>query len=569
MDRRDFFRGVATPQQPLQTTVQPKPAQRERPQPVTPRVQSGIKPYQQALSEEELIHLLKRTLFGASKADIDFFKGKTLDQVVDALLTVSGTTTTVPVKTYTPGSTTPANDPDLALTAGQPWINVHTNDGSVNGGRRTSFKAWWMGQMIHQQRNIQEKMVLFWHHHFATETNDISNGIACYLYNKTLREHALGNFKAFVKAITLDPAMLRYLNGERNLKNAPDENYARELQELFTVGKGPDSKYTEDDVKQAARVLTGFRVRYTDITSYFDAAQHDTGNKAFSAFYGNKTITGKTGADGAKELDELLDMIFATQEVAKHVVRNIYRWFVYYEIDAQVEQDVIAPLATIFRNSGYNIKTVMVALLKSEHFFDPLNRGCQIKSPVDLVVGSVREFGTVFPDASDYATNYLFWGWLQTNAANMQQNIGDPPDVSGWKAYYQEPLYYEIWINSDTLPKRNQFTDTMILNGYTRNSKTIRFDAIAFARQMPNPRDPNQLISDAVKYLYRIGLSASTQTQIKRDILLSGQSQDHYWTDAWDLYIANPNDNAAMTTVRTRLRNLFQYLMNLAEFQLA
>jgi len=568
MDRRDFL-AVGKPAGNTTGAVGLKKQEPARQKEYTPRVQSGINPYKQTLAEDDLIHLLKRTLFGASPADVNFFKGKSLDQVVNELLTITGTTTTVPVKTYTPGATTPANDPDQSLAAGQPWVTVHTNDGSVNASRRASLKAWWMGQLVNQSRNVQEKMVLFWHHHFAAETADIGNGIACYLYNKTLRQYALGNFKAFVKAITLEPGMLRYLNGERNLKSAPDENYARELQELFTVGKGSGSKYTEDDVKQAARVLTGFRVNYANITSYFDANQHDTGSKTFSAFYGGKTITGKTGAAGAGELDELLDMIFATQEVAKHIVRNIYRWFVYYEIDTQVEQDVIAPLANIFRSSNYDIKALMTALLKSEHFFDPLNRGCQIKSPIDLVVGGVREFGTVFPAATDYATNYLMWSWLQTNAANMQQNIGDPPDVSGWKAYYQEPLFYEIWINSDTLPKRNQYTDTMIINGYTRNSITIRFDAIEFAKGMSKPGDPNLLLADVLKYLYRISLSAATIAQIKKDILLSGQAQDHYWTDAWDAYTANPTNAMAMTTVRTRLRNLFQYLMNLAEYQLA
>lgn len=568
MDRRDFLTvGNTIGAAPVATELRKQEPIRQKE--FSPRVQSGINPFKQTLAEDDLIHLLKRTLFGASPADVNFFRGKSLDQVVNALLTTNGTTTTVPLKNYAPGATTPANDPDQSLAAGQPWVTVHTNDGSVNASRRASFKAWWMGEMINQSRNIQEKMVLFWHHHFATETADIGNAAACYQYNKALRQNALGNFKTFVKAITLEPGMLRYLNGERNLKGAPDENYARELQELFTVGKGPGSQYTEDDVKQAAKVLTGFRVNYTNVTSYFDANQHDTGNKTFSAFYGNKTITGKTGAAGGGELDELLDMILATQEVAKHIVRNIYRWFVYYEIDAQVEQDVITPLANIFRSSNYDIKALMAALLKSEHFFDPLNRGCQIKSPIDLVVGSVREFGTVFPDAADYATNYLMWTWLQTNASNMQQNIGDPPDVSGWKAYYQEPLFYEIWINSDTLPKRNQYTDTMIINGYSRNSKTIRFDAIEFAKAMSKPGDPNLLLADVLKYLYRISVSASTIAQIKKDILLSGQAQDHYWTDAWDAYIANPTDNMAMTTVRTRLRNLFQYLMNLAEYQLA
>lgn len=568
MDRRDFFRtSINTGDEATATTLPappPPPTNRDV------RLQSGVQLYGGAWGKNELIHLLKRTMFGARKADVDFFSGKSMSAVVDALLTVPGNTSTVPVKVYTPNAqTTPANDPDLALAQGQPWVTVHTNDGSVNSGRRAAFKAWWVGQMVNQERNIQEKMVLFWHNHFATETVDISYGIGCYQHNVLLRKYALGNFKEMVKAITLDPAMLRYLNGEKNLKNAPDENYARELQELFTLGKGPDSKYTEEDVKQAARVLTGFRIKYADVTSYFDANQHDTGNKTFSSFYNNKIIAGKTGANGAQELDELLDMIFAQPEVAKHIVRKLYRWFVYYEIDAQVESDVITPLANLFRQGNYEIKPVMAALLKSEHFFDPLNQGCQIKSPADLVIGAVREFNVQFPVATDFANNYTMWSWLQTNTTNQQQNIGDPPDVSGWKAYYQEPQFYEIWINSDTLPKRNQFTDTMIINGYTRNGQTIRFDAIAFAKTLPNPGDPNALIDDSLLYLYRIPLSVASKTQIKKDILLSGQSDDHYWTDAWSFYMANPNDNMAMTTVRNRLRSLYQYFMNLAEYQLA
>ena len=109
----------------------------------------------------------------------------------------------------------------------------------------------------------------------------------------------------------------------------------------------------------------------------------------------------------------------------------------------------------------------------------------------------------------------------------------------------------------------------MIINGYTRNGQTIRFDAIAFAKTLPNPGDPNALIDDSLLYLYRIPLSVASKTQIKKDILLSGQSDDHYWTDAWSFYMANPNDNMAMTTVRNRLRSLYQYFMNLAEYQLA
>jgi hypothetical protein len=151
----------------------------------------------------------------------------------------------------------------------------------------------------------------------------------------------------------------------------------------------------------------------------------------------------------------------------------------------------------------------------------------------------------------------------------MQQNPGDPPDVSGWKAYYQEPQFYQIWINSDTLPKRNQFTDTMIMNGYTFSGKKIQIDGLAYARSLKNPEDPNLLIDELVEVLFQTELSAATKGQLKRDILLGGQAQDYYWSNAWNAFVTNPNDTANTNIVRTRLRDLIKYLMNLAEYQLA
>jgi uncharacterized protein (DUF1800 family) len=533
-------------------------------------VYSGVTPYTGSWGINEVVHLLKRTMFGSKKADVDFLLTLSPDKAVDYLLTIPGTAPSEPVKNYTPNAaTTPANDPDLALAQGASWVTAYSTDGSVNSGRRTSYKAWWMGLMINQERNIQEKMVLFWHNHFATETADISYGISCYKHNVTLRKYALGNFRQMVKAITLDPAMLKYLNGEQNRVGAPDENYGRELQELFTVGKGPASKYTEEDVKQAARVLTGYRVKYADFTTYFDKARHDTGNKTFSAFYGNKTITGLKDAAGETELDTLLDMIFQTQEVAKFLVRKLYRWFVYYDIDSTVEASVIEPLAKLFRDSNYEIKPVVSALLKSEHFYDASNQGCLIKSPLDVYIGLCREFSLVFPDGSDYVNAYNMWKYVADAAQSAQQNPGDPPDVAGWKAYYQEPLFNEIWINSDTLPKRNQFTDTLITTGYTSNGKKLLIDPVAFAASMPNTGNPNALISDSINYLLRMPLSQASRDQVKKDILLSGQVTDSYWTSAWIAYLANPTDKVALATVQTRLKELYKYIMNLPEYQLS
>jgi hypothetical protein len=151
----------------------------------------------------------------------------------------------------------------------------------------------------------------------------------------------------------------------------------------------------------------------------------------------------------------------------------------------------------------------------------------------------------------------------------MQQNIGDPPDVSGWKAYYQAPQFHEIWINSDTLPKRNQFTDLMADTGYTFNGKKIIIDGPAFAKLLPAPANPNLLIDDALTIFFRVPLSATSKQQLKKDILLGGQVDDNYWSLAWNTYIATPTDMANTLTVRNRLKDLFKYFMSLAEYQLS
>lgn len=528
---------------------------------------SGLKVYSGSWTEQERIHLLKRTMFGVKRTDLDYFKNKTMAETVDELLNPVSPLPAPPVKEYTTGN---AAVPDTQIVAGTTWVNDPSADGTIASLRRVSFKKWWMGVMIQQDRSIREKMTLFWHNHFSTETNDVGNAQYVYKHHHLLRTNALGNFKSLTKAVTTDPAMLVYLNGQLNTKTAADENYGRELQELFCCGKGPDSLYTEADVKAAAKVLTGWRNNATSIASYFDPNRHDTTNKSFSVFYNNTTIQGRTGATaGDLELDDLLNMIFSVDEVARYICRRLYRWFVYYDIDATVEANVIVPMANLLRSVQYEIKPVLSALLKSEHFYDTLSRGCMIKSPVDLVVGMCREMNVTFQPEADYITNYGYYNYLVNWIANMQQNIGDPPDVSGWKAYYQEPQFYEIWINSDTLPKRNQFTDLMMVNGYTFNGKKLQIDGAEFAKTLSDPGNPNQLIDDLTAVMYRIAISPSSKAQLKKDILLSGQLNDQYWTDAWNTFITTPGNASNTTSVKNKIRDLIKYLMNLAEYQLS
>jgi uncharacterized protein (DUF1800 family) len=456
------------------------------------------------------------------------------------------------------------------VPAWQTWVNDQSYDGTINAFRVNSFKKWWAGLMINQDRSIREKMTLFWANHWGTETTVIFNAVFIYKHHATLRAQSLGNFRSMVKGITMDPGMLRYLNGYLNTNTAPDENYARELQELFTIGKDPITNlapYSEDDVKAAARILTGWRIDNVNGVGVFDPSRHDASAKSFSSFYNNAVIAGRSGVAGEQETDDLINMLFAKDETSLHIVRKLYRWFVYYDIDANTEQNVIVPLAAVFRQNNFEIKPVLSALFKSEHFFDMLNRGCFIKTPCDFLIGHLREFSVQFPSLSDLAGNYGHWNLVKNGLTVLTQDLGDPPNVSGWPAYYQGPQFHELWINHNTLPRRNQLTDFLILTGSSFNGTQVKTNPVAFASAMPNPADPNELVADSVSFMLGLPLTAASMAQIKTDFLLSGQSADYYWTTAWQNYISNPS-TTNYNIIYTRLRNMYKYLMNLSEYQL-
>lgn len=175
---------------------------------------------------------------------------------------------------------------------------------------------------------------------------------------------------------------------------------------------------------------------------------------------------------------------------------------------------------------------------------------------------------TVFPALSDWDTNYGMWNFFYSTMVNTGLNLHDPPNVAGMPAYYQEPLYHEIWINSDSLPKRNQFTDAMSNNGFTRNGIRVNFNFVNYVQQFSNPGNPNDLIDDALKFIFRNQLSYESKKTIKTQILLSNQQWDYYWTNAWAAYMSSPT-TANFNIVNNRLKSLFQYFFNLAEYQLS
>ncbi len=528
----------------------------------------GLEPYNGPWDVDQATHLLRRICFGVKKADLDLLLGMTVDEAVSHVLNTS-LPQTKPVYNYfedtDPNNPYDYEEPNLQL--GETWVTEpYDFNGDAEGYRIQSFRGWWLEQMVNQGASILEKLTLFWHNHFATQTASYFNGKGCYQHNELLRSKALGNFKEMTKAVTLDPLMLIYLNGVYNTKWAPDENYARELQELFTIGKDNPDHYTEEDVVAAARVLTGWKIDYEKATMWYYAVDHDNTDKQFSAFYNNTVIPGNVNAE--VELDALLDMIFAKNEVAEYLCRKLYRWFVYYHIDATTEANVIQPLAQIFRSGGYEIQPVLETLLKSTHFFDAVNKGCYIKTPVDIVIGTLRSFNLGIPSQT-YWDDFEMKYFLTDMLIGQQMVPGDPPNVAGWQAFRQVPLYYRMWVNSTTVRRRNEYL-ALLFSPFIATSDDNRLQIIPvdFAAQMSNPYDPVVMIDDMVKILLPQPLSDNKKWLLK-NILLSGQSSDSYWTIAWSDYVNDPSNDMYYSIVNTRLTNMLAYMLLLPEYQLA
>ncbi|HXX62941.1 MAG TPA: DUF1800 domain-containing protein [Bacteroidota bacterium] len=542
------------------------------------RTSTGLEPYTGPWTATEMLHLLRRTTFGPAKADL-----ATLGTLanpgaaVDLLLAPQPEEPTQPL----------ATDSRELVPVGSTWVNAlyKSSDPTVTfnpvGIRTTSLKAWWIGLMLNQQLSIREKMTLFWHNHFVTAIATVADPRYSYQYVALLRRNVLGNFKSLVDSITQDGAMLVYLNGTNNQKSGPDENYGRELQELFTIGKGPlvapgdYTNYTEADVKAAAHVLTGWR-KYQNAdgtigqqTGYFDVTRHDTTDQTFSADYGNTVIAGST--DGAAELEAMLTMIFSQNDpdgvnrVARFISRKFYRWFIYYVIDANAEANVITPMANLISANNFDVLPALSTLLKSAHFFDPNNMGCMIKSPLDFIGGLCRQFNVLVPSA-DVTKQYAMWYSLEYQGATMGQDLGDPPNVAGWEPYYQIPEFYELWINSDTLKKRRTLSDALTRSGFGTSGGTLVADPIAFVKSVSDPTNPNVIVAEAVQQLFAV-TPTDTQVTFLKNTLLPGLP-DMEWTNEWNAYIADPTNAANANAVKAKIQALLSLMTEMPEYQL-
>lgn len=298
-------------------------------------------------------------------------------------------------------------------------------------------QRWWLTRMIETTRPLEEKMTLFWHGHFATSYRTVDNSYHMFLQNQLFRSHAVGNFGEILFRIIRDPAMLKYLNNDRNFRSSPNENLARELMELFSLGEG---QYSERDIQEGARALTGYT--YDGNEFIFNANRHDPGVKRI------------LGRSGTMDGDDFVRAILERRACSDFIATKLYRWFV-REIPergsaarASAER-VISTMSGSLRDERYELKPMLRMLFLSEHFYDEANRHVQIKSPVELMVGTIRTLHTPVRDLNT----------LIEAMELMGQRLFLPPNVAGWAGG-------AAWINTSTVFVR-QNASAFLLTGRT------------------------------------------------------------------------------------------------------
>ena len=531
---------------------------------------TGIDPYQGDWNYRRAAHLLRRTMFGPSYEQIKDAVDMGLEAVVSKLLEVKD----LPDP---PVNFNREDDPDVAI--GESWVKAPYDNSiqGLQGSRRASLRGWTLGQMINGDINIREKMTLFWHSMLVT--SEINEPRLEYQYITLLRENALGNFKELIKKITVNPSMLIYLNGTDSTNRAPNENYPRELLELFTLGKGDlagpgdYTTFTEHDVTEMSKVLTGWVINRRpqpdpvtgeiEFEARFVPSRHDTTTKTLSHRFNNAVISNA----GENEYSNLIDIIFEHPEASKFLVRKLYRWFVYYTITPEIEANVIEPLAELFKNSGYEVKPLVEALLLSEHFHDDEMTGCMIKNPLDFVAGMFHQFDIEVPE-TPLALQYGIWVNVNRITGPLQMEYYGVPSVAGWPAYYQEPGYYKMWINSVTLPLRIDISDGLSTVGFPigRNFR-LRIDALAFLETIEQPDDPNSVIAEFAKILFTHEVTDDQHKYLK-EILIPGLP-DYEWTVEYGEYKSDPQNSDLRESIELKVRSLLKAMLSMPEYQLS
>jgi uncharacterized protein (DUF1800 family) len=548
---------------------------------------ASLNPIVGTLGVQNATHLLRRATFGPQLQDIQYFSTLSAADAFQELIL-------------------PQVEPDLPIDflTGTDWVfpnSPHPDHTNTEISRFTS--AWWIENMRVSGANLTDRLVWFYHTHFPMIISRIQNRPQFSLdYLRLLRFYALGNYKDLSKAICIDNAMLVHLDGNLNVKGAPQENFGREFLELFTVGKGPQvgpddyTNFTEMDVKELTKVLTGWGIDIgfqtidpvTNLptgkvkinTTTVVANKHDISDKQFSAAF-NNTVIQTTPIVGSNttiqgvydELDVAIDMIFASPHTAKNICRRIYREFVYFDITTEIETDIIEPLALILEQNNFEITSVLEVLFTSEHFYDldstptdDNNIGAIIKAPIDLIIGAIRLFELDVPDkTTDLENHYELYRQLLFNLDAEGLDFFEPYDVAGYNAYFQEPGFHRNWISSNYLANRYKFSEYLI-DGFINSMGDVllKLDIVQFVEdKCTDPADSTLLMQELVSWMIPIQLTTERFDYFKDDVLLDQLSAAN-WTGEWNNYAATAND----AYVRVQLEKLALAMMQSPEYQL-
>ncbi len=516
-------------------------------------------------------HLLRRTTYNITAARIAYFANKTAEEAVNELFTI-------PALIEPKG---PINFEDSTTY----WLTTGPYTPPSDTGRARFGVLFWFYNELMNDVSIRHKMTIFYTGIYVSGDDADWRIFDSY---RTLQHFAIGNLKELARRMTLDNRMLRFLNNNVNNKWNPNENYAREFLELFTILKGEQvsvgnyTNYTEEDIQQAARVLTGFRDGlFTEkdanglAIGYAKYNHHDYGNKQFSAAFDNKVIMGATSeADMYRELQEFVDMVFDKVETARAFVRRLYLFFVSDRLSEEVEQDIIEPLALQLWSDNYEVENVLKKLLKSTHFYDEDDSdstneviGGKIKSPLELYFSTITAFngnqlGSLIPPPNSY--DIYVYRLMDSVLAIM----GFPryaTSVEGYPGFFKSPSFSKNWIDTSTLPMRYKMGTALLTGKSVANQyQTMPYevDIVEFVKNnFVHQEYDNQLLAQFIELTLPEGVNG-TRKEYFRQKLIGGISSFN-WMFEWQNYIATNDDSS----IRVVLEDLFEALIGSPEYQ--
>lgn len=584
------------------------------------------------LGRKRAAHLLRRTCFGGSVSEIESFSLLTPAQAIQQLFDTELPDPALPIDPLT----------------GLEWITTG-NAESEEFELQQYLLAWHVGQLLGQGVEdskklayiFRERIVYFFHTHFTTKRSVVGNSRSLYYQQALFRLYAFDtedivlppedpddpdsmetivpkNFKELTKKISVDNAMLVFLDGRLNVKGSPNENYARELLELYAIGRGLEGNvpepefigdyfyYTEEDVQAGAEVLSGFTTD-TTFTSIDEetglprgvarggttATSHEEGTKTFSTRLGSATVTpdptllsgtSPTEESVLDEISQFVDIIYDQDETARHICREIYRFFVYHQIDQALQDDIIQDMADTLVANEFKIQSVLESLLTSTHFYeaeagdDDNNFGSIIKSPLDLVLGFMRNFEITIPEyETDLDNYYEFTTGILGEVSRQGMDYYEPFEVAGYAAYHQFPIYNRSWITTNYLTNRYNFIRQSISDGTIMEMGQV--DILSFVQanfDNATASDARSLIIAIAEYLLPTSENLTFDTPdvgeltVERlnyflDAFLSSPQIDPDPEAAWTFRWQNGVD---MEVVSNQLSSLFNAMLQTPEYQL-